>query len=90
MHTRHSEVVYLDYHVVAVCLLLVLAHSRCTHGVFLRVHSRSFDIAETFSSSTVSDSDGSWEEESFLSQGFSDDSSSSSSTNSNSSNKGDN
>jgi hypothetical protein len=25
MHTRHSEVVYLDYHVVALCLLIVLA-----------------------------------------------------------------
>ena len=68
----------------------VSAHSRCTNGVFLRVHSRFFDTAETFSSSTDSDSDGSWEEKSFHSEGFSDDSSSSSSTNSNSSNKGDN
>ena len=25
MHTRHSEVVYLDYHVVALCVLIVLA-----------------------------------------------------------------
>ena len=35
-------------------------------------------MAETFSSSTDSDFDGSWEEKSFLSEGFSDDSSSSS------------
>ena len=41
-------------------------------------------MAETFSSSTSSNSDGTWEEISFLSEGFSDDSSSSSSTSSSS------
>jgi hypothetical protein len=33
MHTRHSEVAYLHYQVVALCVLIVLAHIVGAHTV---------------------------------------------------------
>ena len=64
MHTRHSEVVYLDYHVVALCVLIVLARIVGAPTVYFSGSTRVFfDMVETFSPSTDSDSDGSWEKE---------------------------
>ena len=91
MHTRHSEVVYLDYHVVALCVLIVLARIVGAPTVYFSGSTRVFSIWLKFSilalTAILTDPG---KKKSFLSEGFSDDSSSSSSTGSNSSNIGDN
>ena len=79
MHTRHSEVVYLDYHVVALCVLIVLARIVGAPPVYFSGSARIFSIWLKLSVLALAAILTTCEEMSFLSEGFSDDSSSSSS-----------